>query len=122
MKQISLSKGVRQGCSLSPYLFILVTKVLASKIRHDKTIQGIKVFKKEIKMSQFADDTSLICKNLTSVGNAQPVNWWKSWESLFCLKVLAMNPTKKVDNPRTKLAAWLRINFLCLDGAWLQKS
>ena len=33
-------------------------------------IKGIKLFKKEIKLSQFADDTSLICKNLTSVGNA----------------------------------------------------
>ena len=69
-KQIPLSRGVRQGCPLSPYLFILVAEILASKIRHDKTVQGIKLFKKEIKLSQFADDTSLICKNLTSVGNA----------------------------------------------------
>ena len=69
-KQIPLSRGVRQGCPLSPYLFILVAEILASKIRHDKTVQGIKLFKKEIKLSQFADDTSLICNNLTSVGNA----------------------------------------------------
>ena len=55
---------------LSPYLFILVAEILASKLRHDKTVQGIKLFKKEIKLSQFADDTSLICNNLTSVGNA----------------------------------------------------
>ena len=74
-KQISLSRGVRQGCPLSPYLFILVAEILASKIRHahDKTVQGIQIFKKEIKLSQFADDTSLICKNLTSVGNALTV-------------------------------------------------
>ena len=68
-KQIPLSRGVRQGCPLSPYLFILVAEMLASKIRH-KTVQGIKLFKKEIKLSQFADDMSLICKNLTSAGNA----------------------------------------------------
>lgn len=55
---------------MSPYLFILVAEILASNIRHDKNVQGIKLFKKEIKLSQFADDTSLICKNLTSVGNA----------------------------------------------------
>ena len=71
-KQIPLSRGIRQGCPLSPYLFILVAEILASKIGHDKNVQGIKLFKKEIKLSQFADDTSrsLICKNLTSVGNA----------------------------------------------------
>ena len=69
-KQIPLSRGVRQGFPLSPYLFILVAEILASEIRHDNTVQGIKLFKKEIKLSQFADDTSLLCKNLTSVGNA----------------------------------------------------
>ena len=61
-KQIPLSRGVRQGCPLSPYLSILVAEILASKIRCDKTVQGIKLLKKEIKLSQFADDTSLICK------------------------------------------------------------
>ena len=55
---------------MSPYLFILVAEILAFKIRHDKNVQGIEVFKKEIKLSQFADDTSLICKNLKNVGNA----------------------------------------------------
>ncbi|KAL9969998.1 hypothetical protein ACROYT_G022296 [Oculina patagonica] len=69
-KQIFLSRGVRQGCPLSPYLYILVAEILAAKIRHDKTVQGVQLFNKEIKLSQFADDTSLICKNVTSVENA----------------------------------------------------
>ena len=34
-----------------------------------KTVQGIKLLKKEIKLSQIADDTSLICKTLTNIGN-----------------------------------------------------
>ena len=52
-----LSRGVRQGCPLSPYLFILGAEILACKIRQDKEIQGIRIFNSEAKISQFADDT-----------------------------------------------------------------
>ena len=37
-----LSRGVRQGCPLSPYLFILAAEVLATRIRQDKTVRGIR--------------------------------------------------------------------------------
>ena len=36
-----LSRGVRQGCPLSPYFFILGAEILACKIRQNKEIQGI---------------------------------------------------------------------------------
>ena len=65
-----LSRGVRQGCPLSPYLFILGAEILACKIRQDKEIQGIRIFNSEAKISQFADDTSLICKSCHSVEKA----------------------------------------------------
>ena len=52
--------GVRQGCPLSPYLFILSVEILAEKIRTSKSIQGVIVQENEIKISQCADGTTLI--------------------------------------------------------------
>ena len=49
-----------EGCPLSPHLFILSVEVLANAIRHKKEIRGITVKDKEIKPSQYADDTTLI--------------------------------------------------------------
>ena len=55
-----LSRGVRQGCPLSPYLFILSVEILAEAIRNKKEIKGIKIHNTEVKVSQYADDTTLI--------------------------------------------------------------
>ena len=61
------SRGVRQGCPLSPYLFILMAELLSSKIRQDPLINGICLFGSEFKLSQFADDTNLFCSDLKDV-------------------------------------------------------
>ena len=65
-----LSRGVRQGCPLSPHLFVLAVELLASKIRQEKEIQGINIFGKELKISPFADDTTLFNRNANSVTKA----------------------------------------------------
>ena len=55
----NLERGVRQGCPLSPYVFILCVEILSSAIRRDKEIKGIKILKTECKITQYADDTTL---------------------------------------------------------------
>ena len=55
-----LSRGVRQGCPLSPYLFILSVEIMAETIRSKKEIRGMSINGNEIKLSQYADDTTVI--------------------------------------------------------------
>ena len=55
-----IQRGVRQGGPLSPYLFVLAAEMLAKAIRKNDNISGILVNNKEIKLSQYADDTTLI--------------------------------------------------------------
>ncbi|KAL9975892.1 hypothetical protein ACROYT_G013109 [Oculina patagonica] len=64
---IKPSAGVRQGCPLSPYLFILTVELMSNKIRQSSEVLGISLLNREIKLSQFADDTNLFCADLTSV-------------------------------------------------------
>ena len=45
-----LSKGVRQGCPLSPYLFTLVVEILAAKIRQENYVNGIRIFNNEFRL------------------------------------------------------------------------
>lgn len=61
-----LGRGVRQGDPLSPYLFILVTEILACNIRQDKNIKGIELNNEEAKLLQFADDTNGIVDDIKS--------------------------------------------------------
>jgi hypothetical protein len=56
LEAISLKSGTRQGCPLSPYLFIIVLEVLARAIRQKKEVKGIQIGKEEVKISLFADD------------------------------------------------------------------
>ena len=63
-----VSRGVRQGCPLSPILFILSAELLAQKIRQSSKSKGIKLPNNvEVKLSQFADYTTLMCKDTESL-------------------------------------------------------
>ena len=61
-----LSRGVRQGCCLSPYIFLISSELLGHAIRTSEKINVISVFTTgssgertnyDVRISQYADDT-----------------------------------------------------------------
>ena len=51
LKVFPLKSGRSQGCPLSPLLFNIFLEVLATAIREEKEIRGIKIGKEEIKLT-----------------------------------------------------------------------
>lgn len=64
-----ITRSIRQGCPLSAQLYTLVAEPLGLMIKKNKSIQGIKIEegKEEKKIFQYADDTTLILKDLESM-------------------------------------------------------
>ena len=64
-----LSRGVRQGCSLSPLLYILCFEPFANKIRNLDEIKGLIMSgtNLEVKQTIYADDDTAILTSETSV-------------------------------------------------------
>ena len=78
---IKPSTGVRR-CPLSPYLFILTAELMSTKICQSSDFKGISMFGKEIKISQFADDTNILCADNFFGGKRIPncsTFWWNLW-------------------------------------------
>ncbi len=92
-----VTRSVRQGCSLSPLLYILIMEPFAHKIREHQQIIGLPVPASNVqaKISQFADDTTLIVTN------------FKSFRFIFMLLELFC------------AASGGRINWLKTFGIWL---
>jgi len=62
------SRGVRRGWPLSPSLFTLAVELLALKICQNQTCKGIVLPNdREVKISQFVDDTTIITNNTESL-------------------------------------------------------
>ena len=64
-----LERGVRQGCPLSLPLYCIIAEVLNANINNCTQICGFPLpgKQKQIKTSQYADDTTIICTNTSSI-------------------------------------------------------
>lgn len=66
---VLLKRGVRQGCPLSPLLYVIAAEALGNAIRRDQHIRGITLpgTPTPSKICQYADDSTLTLKDDTSV-------------------------------------------------------
>ena len=68
--QICMSRGIRQGCPVSALLFILSVEVMAISIRSNEEISGFIFNNFTHKLTQYADDTTLLLSNIDSISKA----------------------------------------------------
>ena len=69
-RPIFLGRGVRQGCPLSPLLYVLVSEILSNQIRKHKEIEGFLLPGAgglQFKVSQYADDALVFLKSERSI-------------------------------------------------------
>ncbi len=69
-RRFFINRGVRQGCPISPFLFLIVVELLAISVEKNPNLLGITLFNREIKISQLADDTTLFLKDKNLIKNA----------------------------------------------------
>uniref|UniRef100_A0A803SRZ4 Reverse transcriptase domain-containing protein n=1 Tax=Anolis carolinensis TaxID=28377 RepID=A0A803SRZ4_ANOCA len=103
-KNFKIQKGTRQGCPLSPLLFIFAIELLLNNIRNDPQLKGVSIRKHKYKIRAFADD--LICIIEEPI---KTINRWlakfKEFERISGLKInldKTMILTKNMTNTKQK--------------------
>ena len=76
-KAIRVRSGVRQGCALSPLLFVACIEPLAQILRKDRWIKGLDLpGGLTATCTLYMDDVTLLCSDLLSVQRALDVTDW----------------------------------------------
>ncbi len=60
-------RGIRQGCPISALLLILVVEIMAVSLRSDNDIHCCTINDEQFKLSQYADDGTLILSDIESI-------------------------------------------------------
>lgn len=97
--RILIEQGVRQGCPLSALLYVLFIEALTVSVNANHNIKGIEVNGIEIKLSQYADDTSSLL-----IGDDSIVSLFET------LELFERVSGAKINQSKTK-ALWLGSNI-----------
>lgn len=68
-RRFELLRGIRQGCPISPYLFLLAAQILCSHIKAS-SLKGVTIAERQVIISQLADDTTLFLKDESQISLA----------------------------------------------------
>jgi hypothetical protein len=110
-ESFKIERGVRQGCPLAPYLFIIATKVLNTMVTMEAAtgrVKGIQLpmENRQQLIAQYADDTSF-----TLLGEEEPLRNLIYFLEIFCLA------SRLVINWRKSCGYW-RARLNPLRPAW----
>ncbi|PIK45416.1 reverse transcriptase [Apostichopus japonicus] len=115
-KSFPVKQGVRQGCALSPLLYIIFAESLARRIDSIDTIRGIRPpggKRRSVKIMQYADDITAFFTDFGSI------------KSFFkCFKKFELATGSKLNMAKTKglkLGKWRNCN-IPLDIVWACES
>ena len=101
-----LSRGCRQGDPISPYIFVLCAEFLAHVIRENSDIKGITLHNREVKISLYADDTTIYIRTErdSMSGVMRVLDWFKKISGLG----VNIEKTKvvKIGRSRDRSIAW----------------
>lgn len=106
-KEFKINKGTRQGCPLSPLLFIFILEVLLQNIRRNEDLIGLKLKKYSYKFLAFADDIMFVMnrrnetiprlfQEMQEFGDLVGLNINKNKTKIMC-KNLTVNKQKKLE-------------------------
>ena len=86
---------------MSPYLFIIAVDILARIMIQENNIKGFQINSQNIKMTQYADDLTLMLSDMNSIN-----------EALSLLKTFGEYSGLRVNTMRTQIIAPLRLSNL----------